>query len=868
MGDRGAVLYIMMLFLVMFIALATVAVDLAALGSRGQELQNTSDAAALAGVVEYQQQVVAGATPEDAEAAARQVVEDVLRQNGIDPDDPTIILDLDLSDDGTELTVVIGDADPDQFLPNDFLTETIKDDDQGVARSATASFIACEKDCPITAKIPESINAIRARGLGDGYKPIPVGNRLYAINHNSQNRQIVCVDRSTQARCWSGTESRDAYSSSVGFFDRNPEMPHTAVINDQIYWTVTDDEGLRMFCFQTAVDPEFDRPCQESVTLNSSLTRFDSGDPANDLTHVKDENRGGGTFTVLGQRVYAFSDDHRIHCHNPATGSVCSGYANGGNPTGLAAFPAASPEDGNHGSSIDRVVDEATGRVYATLHLPFAEPPVNCESPLADPAGQRVIVVNEETGRLLYTDAPDFVFTGLRDDVGTISQSWWDVENIGADTISFQSALTSEYLDATPFVGTSVSADQDDEWNAIIDGDAYFIDSEFNGGALFDDDGTLLEEEPPTSPKSRWNFFPWQCGDSTFTPESAPDYYTRGTWLHCYDTGAVTGNPGPCEAPGGVPWQVSGAAGAATGDASPLHADGTRFSGRLWFYYSSGPNPVKEGVCSSGYGTWFAPGSNLDRSTIEITCVDLATGAFDSTMSSDMSPLRDEIRLNTSSTRPGAWGDPHWNDFSNRLFYPSERTGGRGDDGVGAVMCFDFDSGICDTRLGEIELDTPDGLPPITQITQDYGFFSDGDCVFALGHLSYFWAFKASEPGERCDPEPSKTTIFKCECADGAVARWGELDFSDIDLDLFDSFGIRITTDQGVDSLSIFPGDGSYFSLKPGGGDPRIPLDDLPIPDAATSIVLEIKVTGISEELLAEVGEFELRFTQRPRLVD
>lgn len=859
--DRGAVLFILLLFLVIFIAVAALAVDLAATGARAQDLQNTSDAAALAGIVEYQEQILAGASAADAEAAAQALVEAIMRQNGIDPSDGDIVVQLTVSADGSRLEVRITDTNPDQFLPSDILGETIKIDDPSVERRATAEFLACANECSLIVEIKAPFGSVSARGNGDGYKPIRVGDNLYAINHNSGNRNIVCINTITESPCWADGVFRTAYANSVGFNDRNPEMPHTAVVGTRIYWTVTDrNNGLRLFCWETAAG--LDVPCSGAVTLDSGLQRYDEGDADNILSDDKDENRGGGTFTVFGDKVYAFSDNHRIHCFDPTFGGTCGGYANGGNPTGLglAAFPANSPVDGNHGSSIDRVVDENTGYVYSTLHIPFAQN-VDCSSSLADPAGKRVVVVNKLTGRYLATDSPDDVYAA---DDGADDRKWWDVENYGDDTISLQSANHGEYLDSGPtFAGTSNVRSEDDRWDTQISGsgDAYFINSEnvlFAAGSLFDDDGAIVEEiDPPSSPQAEWNFYPWQCGVDPTLTSSAPSYYTSGTWLHCYDTGALSGVPGSC--PG---FQVKGVDGADPSTPSPIHLDGTRFSGRLWFYYgaSSGDaDPPKLGVCSSGYGQWYDPAAGYkDPATIVVNCVDISTGSYSSSMSSAMSPVQSAIRSWTGSY-PGAWGDPHWNADQNRLFYPTEHNRSR-------IICYDFDTGPC----GEITGTVPPNASGIT-VTEDYGFVSDDNCVYALGHTAFFWAFKASNIEEPCEARIPPSRIERCGCGDGETYRWGELDFRDIDLSRFDVFGLRIVTDDGGDgstSLPIYPANGSFLSIKPGGAERQIPLDDLAIPDGAESILIEFDVEGLDEDAIEDVGDFEIRFAQRPKLVD
>lgn len=301
-GDRGAVLFILILFLVIFIAVATLAVDLAADGARAQDLQNTSDAAALAGVVKFQEQILAGASRGEAEDAARDMVETVMELNGIDASADTIDVVITVSEDGTQLRVRISDEDPDQFLPTELLGENLEPRDSTITPSATAEFSACEATCSLRVKIEKSFGATNAPGDGDGYKPILIDQKLYAINHNSTDRKIVCISTITQQPCWPEGAARTAYANSVNYFDPTPELPHTAVVGSRIYWAGTSaTSGFRLFCWETASG--LDVPCADSVTLNSSLSRVYAGADGNMLSRDKDESRGGGTFTVFGDKV-------------------------------------------------------------------------------------------------------------------------------------------------------------------------------------------------------------------------------------------------------------------------------------------------------------------------------------------------------------------------------------------------------------------------------------------------------------------------------------------------------------------------------------------------------------------------------------
>jgi len=79
----------------------------------------------------------------------------------------------------------------------------------------------------------------------------------------------------------------------------------------------------------------------------------------------------GGGLIAVGGLLYVFTDDHAVHCINPATMGRCGLYDAGGEPSGLnkLGFAPLDPGAGVSGSNIDRVVDETTGRIYHTLHI-------------------------------------------------------------------------------------------------------------------------------------------------------------------------------------------------------------------------------------------------------------------------------------------------------------------------------------------------------------------------------------------------------------------------------------------------------------------------------------------------------------------
>lgn len=330
-SEQGSVLTLLALVLFVLIAVSAVAVDLSALERRGQTLQNTADAAALAAVATW------GDTASLAQTEAK--VLDMMAQNGLD--DPDV--DVQVTADGNVVQVAITDNDPDVFLGG------LISDGGPLERTASASFDICDESCNTVIELPAPFIPTSVVGSGDGYYPVAVRNRFYAINHGGH--EIACVDRETQAACWSSRTAMPYGGAITG------PVAHTVVVGSRIFFSAQEDHQLTLFCWQTLTES----PCQETVIAPLAIA---------DGLGEKWQQRGGGVVAV-GQRVFLFTDDHRVHCVDTNSMTTCSGYA-GGKLTGLgtiSGMPPLDPALGVSGSNIDRVVDEHTGRIYHTLQI-------------------------------------------------------------------------------------------------------------------------------------------------------------------------------------------------------------------------------------------------------------------------------------------------------------------------------------------------------------------------------------------------------------------------------------------------------------------------------------------------------------------
>ena len=466
-------------------------------------------------------------------------------------------------------------------------------------------------------------------------------------------------------------------------------MPHAAVAGSKIYWASSTSTGHYLFCFETQTSV----PCSNPLLLNGNAHGYGQVG----IT-IREVHRGGGTIEEDGL-IYTFTDDHKVHCVIPGELMIrCGGYPK---PTSLGeiGFPANLTSDQNHGSSIDRIVDDQSSRIYSTIHI-------------------------------------DMVSGGIPPDT--------------------------------------------------------------YGGVA----------------------------------------YESGTYLNCFDTSE---GGGACI--GFVPLK--------------LHVDANSFSGRLFF--SRDGSGVPFGICSTGFSR--EVDYNDMSAATEISCVDL-DGNDDPTMENQMAAFRNELATynqavysSAENARWGTWGDPHYNSYSNRLFYPTHRV-------HSAVICWDFDGGSGGSACNEgLTRATSSGLGP----TQDYGYFSEGNCIFGLGHAAIFWAFRADDIGEECNGSGKTTPITPCNC--GGNLYWGTFSF-DVSVEQFEAFTIEVVDDNGARKYPD-PGLPPHDLLSMGD---TIDLNSIPIEDANQRLWVTVAVVAKEGMDPWQDGESSQTFTieidRMPRLTD
>lgn len=322
--ERGAVLIFVAAMLVILVLSAAIAVDLGARSARGESLQNAADAAALAGVAQF----VRTGDPAQGQAAALEL----LRQNGIDPDSDEIDIVFDYPGAG-QMTVEITDN------TNAPLFGSIVSGNSEVTRDSTAELEICGNSCVAELEVPPPFSEIQALATGDGYIPLPLGDRVYAVNHREDGAQVICVTKDSQI-CPEG------YPKNTAPTGRNQDyQPQNPVIDGRIYGVTQANVGLYLDCYDTNTH----NSCGSDLLWN--VTEYGTG--------VNENNRGSGTTEVNGE-IFVFLDNRTVACRNPDL-SDCAAGGNHSDGTGLPPHDAAVAS----GANMDTVVEG--NKIYGTV---------------------------------------------------------------------------------------------------------------------------------------------------------------------------------------------------------------------------------------------------------------------------------------------------------------------------------------------------------------------------------------------------------------------------------------------------------------------------------------------------------------------
>ncbi|MDY7106844.1 MAG: pilus assembly protein TadG-related protein [Actinomycetota bacterium] len=304
--DGGQTLLIVALVLVVLSVSVGFAVDLGLLNRRAGQAQQAADAAALA-------VAVVAAETTDPTLLEEEAVELALA-NGFDGLDPDVGVEVEDLGDGRVRVVVT-----EQRIPMLFLGGLVGD--RSVQRSAVARFAGCGR-CELTLPLRAPLDAVDVSGSGDGFVPIPVGERIFAINHKTRPgaKVLICIDRLTNAPCPGYPKALTSVAGSGGTWgDMYTNVTPTAVaIGARIYYAGQRELDAGVGCWNTATDTS-------CGYVPLALL------PA--LSNQQFSVRVGGPVVVDGD-LYLISDDLRVHCVRVPELSPCLGYPRA---SGLAA---------------------------------------------------------------------------------------------------------------------------------------------------------------------------------------------------------------------------------------------------------------------------------------------------------------------------------------------------------------------------------------------------------------------------------------------------------------------------------------------------------------------------------------------------
>jgi len=346
--ERGATVMVVAMLMVAMMICAAFAVDFGSWYSRAEELQNAADAAALAGAMSY--------SLDGDETAAVDQASEMLRQNGIDPGDADIDIAVTFPS-STEVAVEVLDTDVALFF-----SRIVRTDAMNIRRDAVAKQNRCAEVCAQSIPIPRPVSSINVPGSGDGFTPILIDQRMFAINHHIVG-DIVCIDLVTQQMC-PGYPRLVQPNTAV----LTENVVHTAVVGPKIFFSGQDHRAV-LACFDTSTGA----PCANSPVLVANL-------PPSPPYHEGIRGRASGP-VLVNDRIYLFSDDNRVHCHLPTDMSRCANYPMS---DGLAAagLPVRTG-DGDTASMTDRIVDDS-GKIYVATHYRASPHAGNNGGPYAD----------------------------------------------------------------------------------------------------------------------------------------------------------------------------------------------------------------------------------------------------------------------------------------------------------------------------------------------------------------------------------------------------------------------------------------------------------------------------------------------------
>ena len=292
--ETGSTAVIVALLLPLLLIVAALAIDIPSFYDRAANIQTAADAAALAGVVE----VAAGNDP-SAE------ISEVLRANGLN----TSALNVEQRLQGDTLEVSVTDPKAKLFFSSMFV------DGVTISRKAKAQLSDRCSDCDVEILIPPPFKSVQVTASGDGFVPVLVGEKMYAINHlATPGRRLICVDRLTNSTCPGYPRALSSQFGNPGLADTDGDYttsssPEVTAVGTKLYFVGQRAGDVGVGCWDTVADSSCGYLLMAPLPVGTFYysTRMHGPD-------------------LIGGRLYVMADDHQVYCAIPAPNPrSCSG---------------------------------------------------------------------------------------------------------------------------------------------------------------------------------------------------------------------------------------------------------------------------------------------------------------------------------------------------------------------------------------------------------------------------------------------------------------------------------------------------------------------------------------------------------------
>jgi Flp pilus assembly protein TadG len=369
--ERGAILILTALIMIVLLLIAAFATDLGAWYRQGQEQQRAADVASLNGIQAYDAALKQyiddkGATSlselstadqleaeETAMQAALDAITGALAAGGMLINDsptpsyatpPAVSSAFVAAADGSQIQVT-------RTADNELIVNVTQEGTQyfsnfvrdapDISRDGTAVISNCNADCSRDIELEPPFQGFAAAGKGDGYRPLVGENdTIWTVNHHAgagavSNYSIVCMDTNTEAQCanWSAMNQKyNTHSKADDVIDND---------RDKIYFPANNGTTAGIACVRTDVrqwcsgNQEF-----TSLTNNPHNFSYSWGQP---MLSIHGVWRVGD---YPNDRLFAIGQDGKIHCFLPdnlgSANPYCSGYPQNTAIVGLSNVPGSN----------------------------------------------------------------------------------------------------------------------------------------------------------------------------------------------------------------------------------------------------------------------------------------------------------------------------------------------------------------------------------------------------------------------------------------------------------------------------------------------------------------------------------------------